>query len=107
MWIGAFGAVALDRIVIFVAVGALLGVVRVISDSVWTPIGLHTAFQTVAQLLLNAERGHFVIENSETMELVALGIVPFAFSAAIVGLVYRRKVAWREPEGWPSGAELS
>lgn len=46
-----------DRLVIFISVGFVLGLVRVVTGSVWAAIGLHTAFQTVAQLLLNQDAG--------------------------------------------------
>jgi hypothetical protein len=58
--------------------------VRGSTGSVWTSIGLHVAFQTVAQLLLNTERGHFAVEGVEMLQLVAIGIVPFSLAVLVV-----------------------
>lgn len=99
LWMISLGTPSVDRLVLFVSVGFVLGLVRVVADSVWASIGLHTAFQTVAQLLLNEERGHFAITGTETLQLVALGIVPFALATTIAQRASPRDVAWREPEG--------
>lgn len=93
------GTLHVERLVIFVSVALVLGFVRVVANSVWAAIGLHTAFQTVAQLLLNEERGHFAISGSASLELIALGILPLALATTLVGGLYRRPAAWKEPEG--------
>lgn len=84
LWSVASAAFAADRLVMFFFVALVLGIVRGITGSVWTTIGLHVGFQTVAQLLLNTQRGHFVVEGAETMQLVALGVVPFSLAALMV-----------------------
>lgn len=98
LWTIGTGTPALDRLVLFTAIGVVLGLVRVVTGSVWATIGLHTAFQTVAQLLLNDARGHFAVEGGEAMQLVALGIMPFALATTLVGFFYREPVAWKEHE---------
>lgn len=98
LWMIAVGGIPLDRLVLFFAIGVVLGMVRVTTGSVWAAIGLHTAFQTVAQLVLHLERGHFTIDNSRWVELLALGIIPFSFAVLLVSLVYRRPVVWRGRE---------
>lgn len=37
--------------------------------------------------------------GTATLQLVALGIAPFAFATAIANRVYRRAVAWRQRDG--------
>ncbi len=68
----------------FLFVGLVLGLVRGATGSVWTSIGLHVAFRTVAQLILSTERRHFRIEETDTLQLIALGIVPFSLAVLIV-----------------------
>ncbi len=102
LWTINLGMLPFERLVLFIAVGFVHGLVRVVTDSVWASVGLHTAFQTVAQLLLNEEREHFVVTGTETLQIVALGIVPFALAPTIVQRATRREVAWREPEGYPA-----
>lgn len=99
LWSIHLGAPSFERLMLFTAIGFVLGLVRVVTGSVWATVGLHTAFQTVAQLLLNEERGHFTVTGTEAFQLVVLGIVPFALATTIAERVYRRQVAWREPEG--------
>ena len=90
LWTLATGAIALDRLVMFFFIALVLGMVRGITGSVWTSIGLHVAFQTVAQLLLNIERGHFAVEGVDMLQLVALGVVPFSFAAIVVEFLNAR-----------------
>ncbi|RDE10326.1 CPBP family intramembrane glutamic endopeptidase [Pelagibacterium lacus] len=84
LWSVFSAAFATDRLVMFFFVALVLGIVRGMTGSVWTTIGLHVGFQTVAQLLLNTQRGHFAVEGVETMQLVALGVVPFSLAALVV-----------------------
>lgn len=90
IWTLATGAIAGDRLVMFFFIALVLGIVRGTTGSVWTAIGLHLAFQTVAQMLLNTERGHFAVEGVEMLQLVALGIVPFSLAALIVEYLTRK-----------------
>lgn len=83
LWTLASGAIALDRLVMFFFIALIQGMVRGVTGSVWTSIGLHVAFQTVAQLLLNTERGHFAIEGAGMLQLVALGVVPFSLAVLV------------------------
>lgn len=78
LWVVLTGSITPTHALMFLAVGAVLGIVRVITGSVWGPIGLHVAFQTAAQLLLSDERGHFVIDNPELFQVLLLGIIPFS-----------------------------
>ncbi len=86
LWTLATGAAAVDRLVMFFLVSIVLGMVRSATGSVWTSIGLHLGFQTVAQLMLNAERGFFLVEGVEMLQFVALGVVPFSLAVLVVEL---------------------
>lgn len=90
LWTVAAGAPAVERLVMFFFVALVLGMVRGITGSVWASIGLHVAFQTVAQLLLNTERGHFSTGGVEMIQLVALGIVPFSLAVLVVEVLRAR-----------------
>lgn len=89
LWTVTTGAPALDRLVLFFFIALVLGMVRGATGSVWTSIGLHVAFQTVAQLLLNTERGHFSVEGVEMLQLVAIGVVPFSLAVLVVEVLNR------------------
>lgn len=91
LWGVAIGAaVSLDRIAFFFAAAWVIGSLRMVSGNIWVSIGFHVAFQTVAQLLLNESRGFFLIENVGTLQLVALGIVPFACAELLARWIYGR-----------------
>ncbi|WP_308365895.1 MULTISPECIES: CPBP family intramembrane glutamic endopeptidase [unclassified Microbulbifer] len=98
LWAIRLDTLPFERLMLFTTIGFVLGLVRVVTGSVWASIGLHTAFQTVAQLLLNEERGYFAITGTEPLQLVALGMVPFALATMIAERASRREVAWRELE---------
>lgn len=99
LWIIALGGVPMDRIVMFFFMGLVLGMVRVVTGSVWASIGLHVAFQTVAQLLLNETRGHFALAGTDMLQLVALGVVPFSLAVMISEMFYKG------PHGWMGRAD--
>jgi membrane protease YdiL (CAAX protease family) len=100
LWTFTSGYVPLERLVMFFFVGLVLGMIRAQAGSIWAAVGLHVAFQTVAQLMLSVERGHFAIANPELFQLVVLGIVPFALAATIVDRLHGGRTDWtrREPE---------
>lgn len=95
LWFLTAGGIDPLHASLFYVMGAVLGMLRAITGSVWTGIGFHLAFQTVSQLLQNAERGHFVIENAMLLQVLALGALPFSVAVPFVELFYRGKVAWR------------
>ncbi|WP_421951764.1 CPBP family intramembrane glutamic endopeptidase [Pelagibacterium sp.] len=90
LWTIAAGAIAVDRFVMFFFIALVLGMVRGTTGSVWASIGLHVAFQTVAQLMLNTERGHFGLEGADMVQLVALGVVPFSLAVLVVEVLKAR-----------------
>ncbi|AEQ51777.1 CPBP family intramembrane glutamic endopeptidase [Pelagibacterium halotolerans] len=99
LWTIAAGTVPIERIVMFFFMGLVLGMVRVVTGSVWASIGLHVAFQTVAQLLLNETRGHFTIAGADMFQLVALGVVPFSLAVMISGIFYKGPHGWMGRQG--------
>lgn len=94
LWLIAAGGIDVVHTSMFYIMAAVLGMVRIITGSVWTCIGIHLAFQSVAQLLMNVERGHFAIEGVFWLQIIALGMVPFSLIIPIVERFYRDKVAW-------------
>src|SRR5690606_33052973 len=99
LWTLASGTIALDRLAMFFFMALVLGMMRGVTGSVWTAIGFHVAFQTVAQLLLNTARGHFAVDGVNMMQLVALGVVPFSLAVLIVELIGPQRVELSSPEG--------
>jgi membrane protease YdiL (CAAX protease family) len=95
LWLITSGGIDPLHASMFYVLGAITGMLRIMTGSVWTGIGLHLAFQTVAQLLLNTERGHFAVDGVVWLQVVALGAVPFSFCLTIVGWFYRDTVDWR------------
>ena len=94
LWLISSGGIDPLHASLFYVMGGVLGVLRIISGSVWTGIGFHLAFQTAAQLLLNAERGHFEIEGLIWLQVLALGAVPFSLAIPIVEKFYPNKILW-------------
>lgn len=96
LWLITSGGIDPLHASLFYVMGAILGMLRIITGSVWTGIGFHLAFQTMAQLLLNTERGLFIVENAALLQVVALGVLPFSAAVPLVEMVYRHKVEWRQ-----------
>jgi membrane protease YdiL (CAAX protease family) len=94
MWLIGSGGLDPMHASLFYVMGAVLGILRVMTGSVWTGIGFHLAFQTAAQLLLNVERGHFHVGGGFWLPVLVLGAIPFSLAIPIVEQFYRRKVAW-------------
>lgn len=67
---------------LFLAMGVGFGYLRMITGSVWMPIGFHTAFQTGAQLVLTHDVVDFAGDIGAAM--LALGVIPFAAAAILV-----------------------
>ncbi|MBD7993709.1 CPBP family intramembrane metalloprotease [Arthrobacter sp. Sa2CUA1] len=63
-------------LLLFLSMGLGLGYLRLVTGSVWTTVGFHTAFQTGAQLALTHNAVDF--PGSAGLSMLALGVVPFA-----------------------------
>ncbi|OAM78720.1 CPBP family intramembrane glutamic endopeptidase [Devosia elaeis] len=94
LWLISAGGIDVMHASMFYVMAAVLGAVRIITGSLWSTIGIHLAFQTTAQLLMHAERGHFAIEGLFWLQVIALGVVPFSLVIPIVEHFYRDKVNW-------------
>lgn len=77
---------------LFAAMGIGLGYLRMITGSVWTAIGFHTAFQTASQLLLT--HGGMGSDGPPVAAMLALGAVPFAVGTIIVAVVASTRPSW-------------
>ncbi|GAB3633842.1 hypothetical protein GCM10027421_31950 [Microbacterium shaanxiense] len=67
---------------LFLAMGIGFGYLRMITGSVWMPIGFHTAFQTGAQLILTHDAINFAGGTGAAM--LALGVIPFSVAAILI-----------------------
>lgn len=95
--IGAAGSV--DRIILFFTFSIVLGLLRVITGSLWGSIGFHLAFQWVTQLNAAAIREGVVrIEGRSELELVAFWLFPIVLGsvALVAASVLRGRAGWRE-----------
>lgn len=73
---------------LFATMGICLGYMRMITGSVWTAIGFHTAFQTGSQLLLTHSAAQF--DGPAFFAVMALGPLPFALGTAAFSLLPSR-----------------
>lgn len=67
---------------LFLAMGIGFGYLRMITGSVWMPIGFHTAFQTGSQLVLTHDAIDFAGGTGAAM--LALGVIPFSVAAILI-----------------------
>ena len=67
---------------LFLSMGIGLGYLRMVTGSVWIPIGFHTAFQTGAQLVLT--HGAVDFPGGTGAAMIALGAIPFAAAAILI-----------------------
>lgn len=74
-------------------------IIRVRTGTVWSTIGFHLAFQTVAQVTGPAE-GLFAISGLEVLQTVAFGLLPFALGVLLIERLHRDPPGWldREPD---------
>ncbi|EWS82938.1 CAAX protease [Brachybacterium phenoliresistens] len=67
---------------LFLSMGIGFGYLRMVTGSVWMPIGFHTAFQTGSQLVLSQDAVGFAGGTGAAM--LALGVIPFSVAAILV-----------------------
>lgn len=96
LWVVTTGwGVLLERGGLFLAMGVLLGILCLISGSVWNPIGFHLGFQVIAQSLLTNP----AVQVDNAVGLTIAAIVPgFVFAVAITSFSTRRKPNWLTAE---------
>lgn len=94
------GPISLDRSALFFVAALIIGVFRVITDSVWACIGFHLAFQTISQLF-GTIGGQFTISEPQVLSLFAFGILPFAIGPSILKKFYKTNPRWQDREPDP------
>ncbi|MDQ0165302.1 CPBP family intramembrane glutamic endopeptidase [Bacillus horti] len=85
-----------SRIIIFFGVGVVIGIVRVVTQNVWSAIGLHLAFQTMQQFFTNRGEYDISISSPGLIEMMILGIIPFSFSIVTLQLFIKKQPDWNE-----------
>lgn len=70
---------------LFLTMGIGFGYLRMVTGSVWMPIGFHAAFQTGAQLVLTHKAVDFA--GGAGAAMLALGVIPFSAAAILVSSI--------------------
>jgi CAAX protease family protein len=97
VWGALLGAAgSLDRVLLFFSFSLALGALRVVTGSLWAPIGFHLVFQSVAQYLGAAQRdGALVVDGRDVLDVVVLWFFPIAVGTVVLVLVgARRGIRW-------------
>lgn len=98
LWGAASGAArTVDRLLLFAVFALVMGALRHRTGTVWTTIGFHTAFQTVAQATGPPETA-FAIDDLATLQLVAYGAAPFALCVPVAVALQRALRGSREAD---------
>ena len=101
LWVMAEGwSVLLEQASIFGVMAVVIGCVRVITDNLWSCVGLHLAFQVVAQFLLGTEGDLVTVEGVDVLTLVSFAAA-FAFAAVVASRLTPGEANWRTPEPDP------
>ncbi len=88
LWVYTSGwDVLMERGLIFLGMGVVLGCLRVMSDSVWACIGFHLGFQVTAQTILGM---NFSVQGP--MELFVM-VPPFVLATTIFAFAFKRSTA--------------
>ncbi|MDZ5078881.1 CPBP family intramembrane glutamic endopeptidase [Nesterenkonia sp. HG001] len=98
LWVISVGwGVFLERSVLFFSMAVVVGLLRVMSGSVWGPIGFHLAFQVTMQLFLSSRYATVHVDD-EAIFTIATAVVAFCAATTVAGFLWRGPVNWREPE---------
>ncbi|MFI6265600.1 lysostaphin resistance A-like protein [Micromonospora sp. NPDC051006] len=82
------------RLAVFLGFGVGLGYLRALTGTIWAGVGLHVAFQTVAQLLSGTQVPAFSVTGFGVLTFLALGVVPFGVGLPILERLLRSRPAW-------------
>ncbi|WP_030491098.1 CPBP family intramembrane glutamic endopeptidase [Micromonospora chokoriensis] len=85
---------SVDRLALFFVFALLLGAFRTVTGDIWAGIGLHVAFQTVAQLFGDVG-AVFEVAGAGVLGVVAMGAIPFSVSWLVLRHLYRGRLNWR------------
>ena len=95
LWVASAGwGVLAERGLLFFGFGVVLGLLRLQTGSVWTPIGFPLAFQGVAQSLLSDRMS---TSSSDALMLSAF-VSAFVLATTLVAFWSPRAVNWSRPE---------
>ncbi|GAA1182645.1 CPBP family intramembrane glutamic endopeptidase [Nesterenkonia xinjiangensis] len=98
LWVISAGwGVFLERSVLFFSMAVVVGLLRVMSGSVWGPIGFHLAFQVTMQLFLSPRYATVHVDD-EAIFTIATAVVAFCAATTVAGFLWRGPVNWSEPE---------
>ncbi|MEU5962651.1 CPBP family intramembrane glutamic endopeptidase [Micromonospora parva] len=84
---------SVDRLALFFVFALLLGAFRAATGDIWAGIGLHVAFQTVAQLFGDVG-AVFNVVGGDVLGVVAMGAIPFSVSWMVMRHRYRDRLNW-------------
>ena len=95
LWVASEGwGVLAERGIMFLAMAVVLGLLRIQTGSLWTPIGFHLAFQVVSQTVLGQRVG---TDNEPGLMLTAI-VSAFVLGTTVVSLLHRGETNWSRPE---------
>lgn len=105
LWGAAIGAAgSAERLVIFFTFSVALGILRVLTGTIWAGVGYHVAFQWVAQWLGAATSAGFLhVSGTSVFEALTFGLFPMALLSVVIVNWPRRtsRVDWHENEPDP------
>ena len=86
LWATAIGAAgSVERVVLFFTFGIVLGVLRALTNNLWSCIGFHLASQWVTQFYSAAVRDGFVrVDGGPALEVVAFWFFPIVVGSIVV-----------------------
>ncbi|MFD6682597.1 CPBP family intramembrane glutamic endopeptidase [Micromonospora parva] len=84
---------SVDRLALFLVFALLLGAFRAATGDIWAGVGLHVAFQTVAQLFGDVG-AVFDVVGADVLGVVAMGAIPFSVSWMVMRHRYRDRLNW-------------
>ncbi|MDS2172281.1 CPBP family intramembrane metalloprotease [Nesterenkonia sp. CL21] len=101
LWVITAGwGVLLERSVMFFAMAVVVGLLRVMSGSIWGPIGFHLAFQVTMQLVLSSHYAAIEVDD-EAIFTLATAVLAFCAATTVAALLWRGPVNWSTPEATP------
>ncbi|MCW6009043.1 CPBP family intramembrane metalloprotease [Micromonospora sp. CPCC 205371] len=102
--VGAAGSA--DRVVLFFAFACVQGIIRVVTDTLWVPVGFHLAFQTAEQIV-GSHWDVFAVSDLALLQEIALGLIPLALGALTIQILWSRTLgrpdARRRSPSTPAG----
>lgn len=109
LWAVLLGAAATpDRVLLFLSFGYTMGMLRVVTGTVWAPIGFHVAFQTCAQYVtVLAGEGTLVLTSRVAFDVLVTWLVPIAVVGGVLThLGAARGLRWRRAPDAEAGQTL-